>query len=261
MIDRKTPGYRAARDSAEDGRERVFELLHEWFGSPDGPPVGLLLIAEDAGVGSDAVLLYADPDEPPGGLTRAQQRELIEQVENAALQQILMYHGLWEGHFASGPNDEAWELYAGPDNNSEIAYEGKTVHREVTADEAFADLVQWMAPWGQEGWRDDYVADVTRTRASAARERAHRAASQPYTVLLSSAANPDIAGGYWQGGGPTRPRRVPVADFAEASRVVLQYISDNELGGGNWTGGEIRDLAGTVVGRVSYNGRVWPPGR
>jgi hypothetical protein len=360
MIDRRTPGYRAARDSAEDARVRVLELLDEWFSMPTETPVGLLLIAEDAGVGSKPVLLFAEPDEPTGGLTRGQQRELVEQVENASLQQVLMYHGLWEGHLATRPNDEAWELYAGTDNNAEIAHEGKTVQREVTADEAFAELVSWMAPWGQEGWRDDYVAnaaeakrldlkmreesvrsvyeghgatvDITKTlrgdvhsvqvqgratskglsvlskieqaiqkvadksgesissrgrsgdwvywwtdgpltaalmqalghagmQPNAARRRKLHPGVKPWRVELSSAPNPDIEGGYWQGGMPGRPRSVPVASFAEASQVVQDYIAQHELGGGNWTGGEITDYAtGKVLGRVSYNGRVWPPG-
>jgi len=58
----------------------------------------------------------------------------------------------------------------------------------------------------------------------------------------------------------TRTRTVRVKDFAEASAVCRRYIAENGLGGGNWTGGEITDEAtGKVIGRVSYNGRVWGP--
>ena len=34
------------------------------------------------------------------------------------------------------------------------------------------------------------------------------------------------------------------------------YIEQDDLGGGNWTGGELTEH-GRPVGRVSYNGRVW----
>lgn len=41
--------------------------------------------------------------------------------------------------------------------------------------------------------------------------------------------------------------------------LVQKYISDNALGGGNWTGGEVTDLdTDTIIGHISYNGRYWP---
>lgn len=60
------------------------------------------------------------------------------------------------------------------------------------------------------------------------------------------------------------PRKAPVCSFAEASATVRDYIEKHDLGAGcsdsspAFTGGSI--LAAdkkTVVGRVSYNGRVW----
>ena len=54
-----------------------------------------------------------------------------------------------------------------------------------------------------------------------------------------------------------RSRQVVVTGFAEARSVCREYIRDNDLGGGNWTGGTIRDAHNRVVGYVSYNGRVW----
>jgi hypothetical protein len=44
--------------------------------------------------------------------------------------------------------------------------------------------------------------------------------------------------------------------YKEASEVASKWISDNDLGAGNWSGGEIA-VKGTVVAHVSYNGRVW----
>lgn len=53
---------------------------------------------------------------------------------------------------------------------------------------------------------------------------------------------------------------VEVADFEEASQVCREYIDANGLGAGNWTGGLVLGADGSPVAKVSYNGRVWPPG-
>lgn len=86
-------------------------------------------------------------------------------------------------------------------------------------------------------------------------------ASGKYRVRLSSMGNPDFG---------ENPRcRKPgaeancwkkVGSVAEASTVCRQFIADNELGGGNWSGGEIQDADGKVIARISYNGRAWLPG-
>jgi len=75
-------------------------------------------------------------------------------------------------------------------------------------------------------------------------------------VKLSSCGNPDF------GQNPDRTCAgaetiiIPVGSFLEASAVCRSWIEANNLGGGNWAGGEIlKD--GILVGRVSYNGRVW----
>lgn len=81
---------------------------------------------------------------------------------------------------------------------------------------------------------------------------------KPYTVKLSACGNPDFRQGRTLPG--VRARTVRVADLAEASRLCRAYIDEHELGAGNWNGGEVRDHTGAPIGRVSYNGKVWPPG-
>jgi hypothetical protein len=73
------------------------------------------------------------------------------------------------------------------------------------------------------------------------------------TLILSSCPNPD----YGQTEAPAPEEKVPVKSFAEASARARRYIGRYELGGGNWAGGDILDEHNEVVGRVSYNGRVW----
>lgn len=88
----------------------------------------------------------------------------------------------------------------------------------------------------------------------------------PYTLMLSSVPNVDLmygqgtGTGYWQGGIQAAPKTVKVASIAAASKRARAYIQSHGLGGGNWTGGEIKKGNKTIA-RVSYNGRVWHPGK
>lgn len=77
-------------------------------------------------------------------------------------------------------------------------------------------------------------------------------------VVLASVGNPDF------NQDPNRPmygceknKEVKVETFKEASETCVKFIIDNDLGSGNWAGGDIKDDTGTVIAMVSYNGRVW----
>jgi hypothetical protein len=75
-------------------------------------------------------------------------------------------------------------------------------------------------------------------------------------VVLSNVGNPD----YRQDPDQTLPgvpnRIVAAKDLAEASTLCRAYIGENDLGGGNWSGGLVlKD--GKEFAKVSYNGRVW----
>lgn len=81
-------------------------------------------------------------------------------------------------------------------------------------------------------------------------------------VTLSHEYNPDLEdkGGYWSDPvDPKEPREVAVNSLQEASKVCRDYIERNQLGSGNWTGGMVSE-DGKQVARISYNGRIWPPG-
>jgi len=77
-----------------------------------------------------------------------------------------------------------------------------------------------------------------------------------YTLKLSHASNPDIDGGYWPGSNRSPNTTVDVDSMANASLICRQYIEENGLGDGNWTGGQIFQEKEQVA-QVSYNGRVW----
>lgn len=80
-----------------------------------------------------------------------------------------------------------------------------------------------------------------------------------YEIFLSSVGNPD------RGQNPEEPLWSagpaywsPVLNAREASEAALEYIGKNELGGGNWAGGQVRcTVLKRPVAQVSYNGRVW----
>ncbi len=74
-------------------------------------------------------------------------------------------------------------------------------------------------------------------------------------VQLAAVPNPDYGEG--------RERRikahyVEAHSFADAAAICRRFITANDLGSGNWAGGDIR-LGIALLGRVSYNGRVWQP--
>lgn len=50
-----------------------------------------------------------------------------------------------------------------------------------------------------------------------------------------------------------------VRSLEEAITVCRNFIDDNELGGGNWSGGQVSLVNGTPVAYISYNGRIWDP--
>lgn len=46
------------------------------------------------------------------------------------------------------------------------------------------------------------------------------------------------------------------SSIEECQSIVKKYIEENNLGSGNWDGGEVyKD--GTYIGRISYNTRFW----
>ena len=81
-----------------------------------------------------------------------------------------------------------------------------------------------------------------------------------FCVVLASAGNPDHGQDPGEPLFGVSPCKATVTTLNDASAACRRYISDNGLGGGNWTGGDVISN-GKVVARVSYNGRVWIPAK
>lgn len=78
-------------------------------------------------------------------------------------------------------------------------------------------------------------------------------------VTLSAAPNFDYDDSDPRAQVRVAPKKVAVRDLKDASRACQAFIRQHELGGGNWTGGDVTDAHGQLVAKVSYNGRVWGP--
>ena len=71
-------------------------------------------------------------------------------------------------------------------------------------------------------------------------------------VVLTSCGDPDFR----QYAPFSTPENRVVASLDEARQVCLNYITEHELGGGNWSGGDVlRD--GELIARIGYNGTVF----
>jgi len=76
------------------------------------------------------------------------------------------------------------------------------------------------------------------------------------SVEISAEPNPDYDKNTHNGSINIKPKKVKINSLQEASTIVRKFINDNDLGGGNFTGGNIYS-DNKIVGRVSYNGRIW----
>lgn len=74
-------------------------------------------------------------------------------------------------------------------------------------------------------------------------------------VVCSAVGNPDFGQNPYAPFAPTQI--VPVTTLREAQSVVNNYINDYDLGGGNWTGGQVFHPTKGQIAIISYNGRVW----
>ena len=77
-----------------------------------------------------------------------------------------------------------------------------------------------------------------------------------FEVELGAEPNPDFDRSSHEGTVNIKKHRVKVKSMSEARDKVVKFIMDNDLGSGNWVGGDIYQY-GKKVGYISYNGRIW----
>jgi hypothetical protein len=79
-------------------------------------------------------------------------------------------------------------------------------------------------------------------------------------LILEHGKNPDIdGGGYWTEPEDPKLAMKTVATLSEAQSEFIAWRDRNGLGGGNMTkrSGQVWKDAKTMVGRFSYNARLW----
>lgn len=78
-----------------------------------------------------------------------------------------------------------------------------------------------------------------------------------YVVELKSVGNID------HGENPNMPvpgvldQMLVCSSIEDCQDCVRDYIEDNDLGAGNWAGGDVYEHLGKLIGHISYNGRYW----
>lgn len=77
-----------------------------------------------------------------------------------------------------------------------------------------------------------------------------------YSLFLRAVPNRDFGPRSYEANVDVPGRWIPVDSLAGARRKTLDFIRAWDLGGGNWTGGEVAS-DGKIVARISYNGRIW----
>lgn len=75
-------------------------------------------------------------------------------------------------------------------------------------------------------------------------------------VELGAEPNPSHSSRSHEGSVKIKTHRVKVKSLSEAQNEVRGFIEENDLGAGNFTGGDLFSH-GKKIGRVSYNGRLW----
>lgn len=80
-----------------------------------------------------------------------------------------------------------------------------------------------------------------------------------YRIMLAACGNPDHGENPYINvvkGNLVEPGFAFGNSIDEVVGIAQHYIEDNDLGAGNWKGGDIY-LGNVLVGHMSYNGRVW----
>ena len=83
-------------------------------------------------------------------------------------------------------------------------------------------------------------------------------ANTKYAVTLSAHGNIDHGQNPYEMLYGVSPEMGYADTIEELQQIVREYISENALGSGNWTGGEVYDASEDLkIGYISYNGRYW----
>jgi hypothetical protein len=99
------------------------------------------------------------------------------------------------------------------------------------------------------------MADAFRVFAAIENDKARPMGD--FSCVLRSAGNPDMREFF--GEGVLSPTQTIHGESPEAlAKLATAYRDKHELGGGNWPTCLIKDKEGRAVGKIAYNGRIFP---
>jgi hypothetical protein len=133
------------------------------------------------------------------------------------------------------PKEQAYDLIARSQNLAEALQQAVTQEQHAMTMKRPTNVGYW----------GEVIVDIRKVQTTAGLQ-----------VVLSNVGNPDHRQDPEQPLPGVLNRIVAAKDLAEASNLCRAYIEENDLGGGNWSGGLVlKD--GNEFAKVSYNGRVW----
>lgn len=109
----------------------------------------------------------------------------------------------------------------------------------------------------RENWNQAKATNLKLAKGGEIQKKAESMANVNHAlvVVCSSVGNPDFG---QNSNAPYSPTRiVPVITLRDAQHTVRNYIDYHDLGGGNWSGGQVYHPTKGLIALISYNGRVW----
>lgn len=104
--------------------------------------------------------------------------------------------------------------------------------------------------------QDPQAADGAQIGGCGCKHAADGAVISNLEIELEALPNPDHGADSIEGTINIKKHKVKVNNISEAVALVHSFIEENNLGAGNFSGGQLYEN-GKIIGKISYNGRVW----
>ena len=125
---------------------------------------------------------------------------------------------------------------------------------EMKDEEFYTDSLDEAKQLSQQGEHSEIYDNMKKQFVDM--EYAKGGNTEIYEVELSAESNPDFEKSSHEGSVNIKSHKVKAKSIENARDVVMSFIMENDLGGGNWSGGNVYKN-GEKIGHVSYNGRYW----
>ena len=125
---------------------------------------------------------------------------------------------------------------------------------EMEDEEFYTDSLEEAKKISQQGEHSEIYDNIKKEFVEI--EYAKGGETKSYEVELSAESNPDYDKSSHEGSVNIKSYKVKAKSIENARDIVVAFIMENDLGSGNWSGGNVYKN-GKKVGHISYNGRYW----